>query len=119
LRKVTNLLQRMFDVVRQLGGVVTIEDAPAIPATLTGEASAPVASPTPAGAMTRESALRDLDRIAEYFRKTEPHSPLAYTLEDAVRRGRMSLPELLAEVLPDAEARNGLLMRLGIRPEES
>jgi hypothetical protein len=31
----------------------------------------------------------------------------------------MSLPELLAEVLPDADVRNGLLMRLGIRPEES
>jgi type VI secretion system protein ImpA len=69
--------------------------------------------------MTRDTALRELDRIADYFRRTEPHSPLAYTLDEAVRRGRMSLSELLAEVLPDADVRNGMLLRLGIRPEES
>jgi type VI secretion system protein ImpA len=69
--------------------------------------------------MTRETALRELDRIAEYFRRTEPHSPLAYTLDEAVRRGRMSLSELLAEVLPDAAVRNAMLVRLGIRPEEA
>ena len=67
--------------------------------------------------LTRDAALRELDRIADYFRRTEPHSPLAYTLEEAARRGRMSLSELLAEVLPDADVRNAMLQRLGIRPE--
>jgi type VI secretion system protein ImpA len=66
----------------------------------------------------REAALRELDRIAEFFRRTEPHSPLAYTLEEAVRRGRMTLAELLTEVLPDADVRNQMLWRLGIKPEE-
>ncbi|MBV9785730.1 MAG: type VI secretion system protein TssA [Acidisphaera sp.] len=65
---------------------------------------------------TREDALRLLGQVAEFFRRTEPHSPLAYTLEDAVRRGRLSLPELLEEVLPDKLARDGMLMSLGIRP---
>ena len=32
------------------------------------------------------------DEIADFFRRTEPHSPLSYTLEDAVRRGRMPGP---------------------------
>lgn len=82
-------------------------------------AGMPKAAATPAaGPMTRESALQELDRIAEYFKRTEPHSPLAYTLEEAVRRGRMSLAELLAEVLPDADARNGMLARLGMRPDQ-
>jgi type VI secretion system protein ImpA len=60
--------------------------------------------------------LRELERIADFFRRTEPHSPLAYTLEEAVRRGRLSWPELLAEVVPDDKVRSGMLVMLGIRP---
>jgi type VI secretion system protein ImpA len=70
-----------------------------------------------AGAIaSREDALRQLEKIAEFFRRTEPQSPLAYTLADAVRRGRMPLPELLAEVLGDETARTAMLTALGIRP---
>jgi type VI secretion system protein ImpA len=65
---------------------------------------------------TREDMLRELERIADFFRKTEPHSPLAYTLEEAVRRGRLTWPELLAEVVPDDKVRSGMLVMLGIRP---
>jgi type VI secretion system protein ImpA len=65
---------------------------------------------------TREDALRMLGEIAEFFRRTEPHSPLAYTLQEAVRRGRMTWPELLAEIVPDTAARAGILASLGIRP---
>ncbi len=68
-------------------------------------------------ALTREGALRALEDIAAYFLRTEPHSPLSYTLEEAVRRGRLTWPELLAEVLEDKAARNSVLTRLGIRPE--
>jgi type VI secretion system protein ImpA len=66
--------------------------------------------------VTREDMLRELERIADFFRKTEPHSPLAYTLEEAVRRGRLTWPELLAEVVPDDKVRSGMLVMLGIRP---
>jgi type VI secretion system protein ImpA len=65
---------------------------------------------------TREDMLRELVKIADFFRRTEPHSPLAYTLEEAVRRGRMSWPELLAEIVPDETARNQMLTQLGIKP---
>ena len=54
--------------------------------------------------------------IANFFRRTEPHSPLSYTLDEAVRRGRMTWPELLAEVVADMDARNSILTTLGIRP---
>ena len=86
-----------------------------------GDAGAVAASrngASPGKIMTREDAFREMDRIAEFFKRTEPHSPLAYTLEEAVRRGRMSLAELLAEVLPDGDARASMLARLGIRPPE-
>jgi type VI secretion system protein ImpA len=74
-------------------------------------AAAATAGKTP----TRDDMLRDLGRIADFFRRTEPHSPLAYTLDEAVRRGRMSWPELLAEIVPDETARNQMLVQLGIK----
>lgn len=66
---------------------------------------------------SREDALRMLEEVARWFRKAEPHSPLSYTLDEAVRRGRMTLPELLAELMPDETTRSALLSSLGIRPE--
>jgi type VI secretion system protein ImpA len=68
------------------------------------------------GLMSREDALRMLAQIAEYFQRTEPHSPLAYTLKDAVRRGRLTWPELLEEMVPDAGSRSVIMSSLGIRP---
>lgn len=65
---------------------------------------------------TREDALPQLDRLAAFFRRTEPQSPLSYTLTDAVRRARIPLPELLAEVMGDESSRAALLTALVIRP---
>jgi type VI secretion system protein ImpA len=67
---------------------------------------------------SREDALRALGEIANYFRRTEPHSPLSYTLDEAVRRGRMSWPDLLSEVVADVDTRNNILTSLGIRPPQ-
>lgn len=82
-----------------------------------GAAAAEAAPAASARAVTREDMLRELGRIADYFRRTEPHSPLAYTLEEAVRRGRLTWPELLAEVVPDEGVRSAILVMLGIRPQ--
>lgn len=86
-----------------------------------GAAGEPGAGPArgaarPGEIATREDALRLLDQVARWFRKVEPHSPLSYTLEEAVRRGRMTLPELLQETLQDESARSAFLTALGIRP---
>ncbi|HUB45719.1 MAG TPA: type VI secretion system protein TssA [Acetobacteraceae bacterium] len=71
----------------------------------------------PAGnVVNREDALRALENLATFFRRTEPVSPLAYTIEEAVRRGRMTWPDLLEEVVPDRDARNAILTSLGIKP---
>jgi type VI secretion system protein ImpA len=86
--------------------VEQIDDQPAV-------ASSPG---KPARLVTREDMLRELERIADFFRRTEPHSPLAYTLEEAVRRGRLTWPELLSEVVPDDKVRSAMLVMLGIRP---
>lgn len=67
-------------------------------------------------AATREDVLRSLEGIAEFFRKTEPHSPLSFTLDEAVRRARMPWLDLLDEVIGDRGTRDSILTALGIRP---
>ena len=71
---------------------------------------------SPGQIVSRDDALRVLGEIANFFRRTEPHSPISYTLDEAVRRGRLTWPELLAEVVADMNTRNGILNMLGIRP---
>lgn len=67
---------------------------------------------------TRDDAFRALLKVAEFFRQTEPHSPVSYTLEEVVRRGRMPLPDLLGELIPDPDARRAFLTAAGIKPPE-
>lgn len=122
MRKVSEILKRMHEIIDRLGGVEVAHEADEASNPADGAPPGADAAPGVGGGggalVSRDGALRELDRIADYFRRTEPHSPLAYTLDEAVRRGRMSLAELLAEVLPDADVRNAMLMRLGIKPEE-
>lgn len=49
----------------------------------------------------REEAFQVLLRIADFFRRTEPQSPISFFLEETVRLGRMSLPELFQELTAD------------------
>ena len=68
---------------------------------------------------TREDAFRLLLQVADFFKRTEPHSPVAYALEQAVRWGKMPLPALWSELLPDEAARSQLFRLVGIRTEEN
>lgn len=47
----------------------------------------------------RDTALRQLREISRYFRDSEPHSPISYLLEKAIRWGQMSLAGLWQEIL--------------------
>ncbi|BAI72424.1 impA-related N-terminal protein [Azospirillum sp. B510] len=68
------------------------------------------------GAVTnREDAFKVLLQVADFFRKTEPHSPISYTLEEVVRRGRMSLQELLQELITDEETRRQFFIASGAK----
>jgi type VI secretion system protein ImpA len=89
-----------------------------------GEGSAMVPSAGGQGAAvaaqvgTREEAFRTLLKVAEFFKRTEPHSPVSYALEQAVRWGKMPLPELWAELVPDLSSREQLFKLVGIKPPE-
>lgn len=91
------------------GGAATGDGAPA-------GGGAAVGGPTinVGGIRTREDALRTLLLVADFFRRTEPHTPLSYALEQAVRWGKMSLPELLNELIPDKGSRDNLFKLVGI-----
>lgn len=68
---------------------------------------------------SRESAFEELIRIADFFRKTEPHSPVSYALEQVVRWGKLPLPKLLAELIDEGGARQNLFRLTGIPWTES
>lgn len=61
---------------------------------------------SPAGMPSgREAAFEQVLLIAEYFRRSEPQGVVSYALEQAVKWGRMPLPELVARFVPDSSAR--------------
>lgn len=66
---------------------------------------------------SRERLLEDVLAIARIFRDREPNSPFGPTLEEAVRRARLPVTELLRELMPDASVRAPLLLALGLRPQ--
>lgn len=70
------------------------------------------------GALTsRAEAFRKLTEISEFFRKTEPHSPLSYILARAVKWGDMPLNELIMELIPESSARDHFRSLTGIQAE--
>jgi len=121
---VRDLVEQIRSVAARFAG--SEAGAPAEPGTEPGETAGDGAATEPGGTLvtaarpqginSREEALRALAQIADFFRRTEPHSPLAYTLQEAVRRGRMTWPELIAEIVPDITYRSAILSSLGIRP---
>jgi len=71
-----------------------------------GSDAAASVSTTGGAINSRAEALRQLSNISLFFRRTEPHSPLSYIIEKAVRWGDMSLGELMQELIPDSGSRN-------------
>ncbi len=63
---------------------------------------------------TREQALAQLREVAEFFRRTEPHSPVAYLADKAASWGEMSLHLWLRTVVKNGEALSGLEELLGV-----
>lgn len=66
----------------------------------------------------RQHALNKLEEVAMFFRKTEPHSPISYMLNQSVKWSQLSLPELLQQLIPDSDARDNYFKLSGI-PVES
>ncbi|MDZ4850394.1 MAG: type VI secretion system ImpA family N-terminal domain-containing protein [Pirellulaceae bacterium] len=76
------------------------------------------ASPLSGVIANREQALSGLLQVASFFRKTEPHSPISYALEQAVRWGKMPLPDLLRDLVADNKVLSEVYRRMGILEKE-
>ena len=117
------VLESYLDVVKELAGDKIPMPALATPATTM---AAVPGSPSPsepvvensATIRSRDDALERLVQIAEYFRRNEPQSIIPYALHQVVTWGKMSLPQLLAELIPDDGPRKELFKQVGIRPSE-
>jgi|SRR5690625_2453443 len=83
-----------------------------------GNGAAPVQSNAPKAGMDRDYALRQLKEISEFFRKTEPHSPISYVLQKAVKWGNMSLDQLIMELIPDSSSRAHFSELTGVEVDE-
>lgn len=100
--------------------------APAPAVTAAAEPGQPAAAATaaappadPGAIRDRDDALERLRKIADYFREHEPQSVIPYALEQVVNWGKMSLPDLLAELIPDEGPRRSVFKQVGIRPPET
>ncbi|MEO7066250.1 MAG: type VI secretion system protein TssA [Rhodanobacter sp.] len=104
-------------------GVAVTESArpPSLPgddtATPTNSTTTPNASN---GAINnRREALAQLRLVAEFFRRTEPHSPVAYLADKAARWGNMPLHVWLKSVLKDNPVLGQLEEMLDVGADES
>ena len=67
--------------------------------------------------MTREQAFQAIEKIAQFFERTEPHTPIYFALRQAIRWGRMPFPELLAELIDDRNTMEALRRLVGLPAE--
>ncbi len=84
------------------------------------EDGTPAAPGTGSGAvMGRTEALRRLNDIATFFKQTEPHSPVSYLVQRAVKWGNMPLDGWLQEVIKDPSVLYQLKETLGVSAAET
>lgn len=121
--RMAKLLESLVESTTELAGDKIKEaEAPE-----SAPAAAAKAAPDGAGAAraggadvlrTREDAFHTLQKVADYFRRAEPHSFVSYALEQVIRWGTTPLPELLSELIPGEDSRRELFKLVGIRPAE-
>ncbi|OLE51435.1 MAG: hypothetical protein AUG51_23360 [Acidobacteria bacterium 13_1_20CM_3_53_8] len=63
---------------------------------------------------SRADALRRLEEVAAYFQQTEPHSPVAYLVQRAIKWGQMPLELWLQDVIKDNNVLGQLRETLGL-----
>jgi len=90
-------LEDAVHAVKRLAGDIVDAPTAAVATDAASEGSAPPTGPI----RTRADALRQLRAVADFFRRTEPHSPVAYLAERGAQWGEMPLHEWLRSVVKD------------------
>lgn len=80
------------------------------------EESAASGAPGTTGVIrSRQDALARLAQVADYFRRTEPHSPVSYLVQRAITWGQMPLDAWLADVIKDGGLLEAIKETLGLK----
>ena len=64
---------------------------------------------------SRQEGFRRLAEVSEYFRRTEPHSPVSYLVQRALKWGQMPLEAWLEDVIKEAGVLDNLRETLGLK----
>ncbi|MCY7315340.1 MAG: type VI secretion system protein TssA [Rubrivivax sp.] len=117
---VRDAVTRLERLARELG-VVSAETSVVVSTVTPGAAQTPVAGAAEGLAAgppnSRAQALAQLRMVAEFFRRTEPHSPVAYLADRAAHWGEMPLHEWLRSVLKEQGTLAQLEELLGVKPD--
>lgn len=124
LKKIQQIYARVA-TAKGIGGVAAVSDegvgtevgASAVGVGATAGSGGGIALDLGGGSLaSKEAALRALGEIAGFFRRTEPHSPVAYLLERAVLWANMPLEQFLAELIRDEGTLSSIRERVGLPP---
>ncbi|CAI3803550.1 hypothetical protein GLGCALEP_03394 [Pseudomonas sp. MM221] len=107
----------------ELHPVIMEEAEPQAKASNAHEAGEPVNIPSPTTApatmrttpLTRDEAFTMLACIAQYFKQSEPQSPVPYLIERAIKWGNMPLEGWLSDVIKDNNVVDNIRDVLGTR----
>jgi len=120
-RNIINVLEECIGAIKHLAGDV-LESNEEDMAENSGDVVLTTADdnpPSSSGAITsREEAFKQLLRISDFFKKTEPHSPIPAVLQRAVDWGNMPLEQLIQELIPDNSSREHYSHLTGIKLED-
>jgi type VI secretion system protein ImpA len=104
----------MTEIVRRKGAA--LGDEAAVPAA--NGAAAPAAGRGAAGAPgSRAAAYQQLEQAAAVLEKLEPHSPIPFFVRRAVELGKKPFPDMIRELIRDANVLAELYREMGIRAE--
>ena len=122
-------LQRMREALedsRRFGAFVAQKIAPASPEvvensdTPSTDGASTATSGSGAAAnrgASRQSLYQQLDRLAQELQRLEPHSPIPYLIQRAVRLGSLTFPQLIRALVRDANVLGELTREFAL-PEE-
>jgi type VI secretion system protein ImpA len=112
--------QHMLKRIAKERGLLQTSDANTSESVTAPETTATSAPAFNSGApATRAQALAQLRQVAEYFRRTEPHSPVAYLADKAAKWGEVPLHQWLRSVLKDPASLAQIEELLGVEPPQA
>ena len=106
-RNIINVLEECLSAVKHLAGDVfeTNDEAESVNESDENSETTESISSNNNAINSREDAFKQLLRVSDFFKKTEPHSPIPAILQRAVKWGNMPIEQLIQELIPDNSSR--------------